>query len=654
MHHHPLTIQWRVLGLPDGEGDPARIPSRSDWLPAEVPGNIHLDLRRAGRIPHPFQMDHSKRLRHLEPMEWWYRGDFQFPPASARRWLELVFHGLDTFATVWLNGNILGESRNMFVPFSRDVTDRLANGDNQILVRLRSPLAMVRDKPIDGCAAAYGTTERLWARKCQMSYAWDIAPRLLTAGIWRPVELRVHEGASLDDACFRVRTLSADAVEAVAEIEVAGFDATAFPAQVRVEGQCGPSRFAASARMDKPGRIELPVLVRDPRLWWPRTMGIPNLYRTTVTLADRAGRTLDEKVVPVGLRTVELRQDADDSGRAFRFRVNGRDEFIYGVNWTPPDALNLAPSDDCYERLLQRVVDMGMNMVRVWGGGVYEGDAFYRRCNELGILVWQDFMFACAIYPEHEEFLAEVRAEAESVVRRLRGHPCLAIWCGDNECEDALARGYWGVQRDPRSYKVTREALAGVCARLQPELPYIPSSEFSPDDAWNPNSPDEGDAHLWFHAEPFDGPSYTAKIPRFVSEIGRLSYPSLDSMKEALGADVPWPPGGTLWDHHSGCHDEPYYKTDWCNTIETTLLKFAAEPLPSDPAQYIERSQELQARAYAFWVDLYRRSPRCGGVLLWSLTNPWPAISPAIIEHSGRPKKAFAALRERFGQSRKS
>lgn len=422
------------------------------WIDVDVPGDVHRALIAAGRIADPFYDRNEDLCRWMEDREWWYRLRFTGAdgPLQADERLRLIFHGRDTYATIWLNGAELGQHANMFTPAVFDVTARVQQGENT--------LAILFDRPLDHLQALEGiepwgpNPERIPMRKAQYGYGWDWGPRLPTTGIWRPIELRRERQGVVDGLHATTLEIARGTRQAALAVrmEVEAFaHPDALTARVELIGPEGAASTGGALTRDgtavaRSGTVYLTV--EQPRLWWTHDMGEPALYTARVTLQD-AVAVLDRYEIQVGIRTVELDQSPDQEERGtrlFRFVLNGTPLFAKGANWIPADSFIGGLADERYALLLEQAQAGRMNMLRVWGGGIYEHDAFYDVCDRLGLLVWQDFMLACAPYPDNDAaFVAEVAAEARYQVRRLRNHPSLALWCGNNENQWLHNQHYW-------------------------------------------------------------------------------------------------------------------------------------------------------------------------------------------------------------------
>ncbi|HHN45831.1 MAG TPA: hypothetical protein ENN09_00180 [Planctomycetes bacterium] len=619
----------------------------SGWLDAAVPGDVHLDLMRLRLIDDPFVGTNADNALWMEQKDWWYRLKFQPPEEFHNGSLRLVFHGLDCFASVYLNGVEIARHENMFTPCDVDVTHALRRGsDNVLAVKLASPLFAPLENP--SRQATWWGHPRQLARKAQMSYGWDIAPRLVTIGIWRPVELIHIPAARVSDAWMRTRSLNAEGkpsadVSAGIAVEVV----SGAPVTVTFEAA---GRGIGRRQFTTPGLHEATFdwKMDDVMLWWPNGYGQPNLYPYRVTLTDAADEILDERSGHFGVRTVAL--DASPNGAGghnFKFVINGREIFACGWNWTPPDAIFARSTPQRRAELLELARASGANMLRVWGGGVYEAQDFYDAADRLGLLVWQDFMFACSQYPQDERFLSEVRREAEYVVKSLRSHPSLALWCGDNECDMCYPDAAQAAMN-----RINRAALPQIVSSLSPDVPYIPTSPYSPAGR-KYNDPTDSEMHLWKHGASHADAYFMDAKPAFISEIGFLSLPGLKTVKMMFGdAAPPWPPEGRVWDFHaSDCIRIRFFRG------MKHLLKdveACGRALPDSLEQAVETTQELQAEACREWVEAHSKRPECGGILLWNLCDCWPQMSDAVIGWPLDVKKAYQAASEAFRNAVKS
>ncbi len=642
-HEISLNARWAMMWFDEGRGEALGAYLRdfddSAWLDGHAPGDAHLDLMRAGKIADPFFGLNHLDCKWMEEKEWWYRRDF-FPGEEFRgHRVALSFQGLDTFATVWVNGRRAGAHRNMFIPCTFDVTDLIRIGHrNTVAVCFSSPIKAVEGKSLDGLSAVFETHERLHARKAQMSYGWDIAPRILTCGIWRPAYLIAKGDVSIGDVAVRTTVESEEKATVRLEIPLTanspGFRKVRVCIEIR-NGKTVIDRQADIELVRGQGLLTLDVPVDNPRLWWPWNVGRPDLYHLAVKAVVN-GSIEDECRTKFGIRSVELVQEPQsDGGTSFMFAINGRKVYAKGTNWIPGDAIFARMTRRKYRELIDLALDNNCNMLRIWGGGIYEDPYFYRLCDERGIMVWQDFMFTCADYPEDEEFLSEVRREAERVVADLRNHPSIVLWCGDNEVD--AGRTWRGIASMENA--INRGVLPEVCARLDPTRPYIQSSPFSPSGDPDANSRTEGDCHNWHHGTSYRDEVYAKDSCRFVSEIGHLSIPWPESVRRFIPEPDLWPPENRAWDFHFGTVER--VETHRRERLNEAIAAFGFER-PNNLEGYAALTQLIQALAYKEWMEHYRRrKPLCGGSLYWNLYDNWPQFSDAAVDYYQNPKIAY-------------
>jgi beta-mannosidase len=609
-------------------------------IAASVPGCVHTDLARAGLIPDPFLDDHERLLAWVGLADWCYATSFDWAPAGADR-VELVFEGLDTVATIELNGVVLARTANMHRTYRLDVGGVLVAGENRLSVTFASAV-----RHADRASLALGARPHVNGhpfnaiRKMACNFGWDWGPDLVTAGIWRPVWLQSWSTARLAE----VRPV----------VTVAGSRGTV---QVHVvvdrAAGAGPLRVTA-ALAGESGTVALPagedravvtVVAEDVARWWPRGHGDQPLYDLAVTLTSDAGEPdadggapLDTRSARVGFRTVELRTDADEHGTEFTFVVNGRALFVKGVNWIPDDAFPHRVTRERYATRLAQASDAGVNLVRVWGGGVYEDDAFYAECDQRGLLVWQDFAFACAAYSEEEPLLSEVTAEARDNVTRLMPHPSLVLWNGCNENLWGYADWGWAPQLDGRTWGwgYYHDVLPGVVAELDPGRPYNPGSPWSLSGDRHPNDPAHGPTHVWDVWNDQDYPTYRQHLARFAAEFGWQGPPTWATLRRAVSDDPLTPESPGMLVHQKA--DQGHRK------LTAGLVTHL--PVPDSMADWHWAMSLNQARAVGLGVEHFRSlRPVCSGSILWQLNDCWPVTSWAVIDGDGRRKPAFYALR---------
>jgi beta-mannosidase len=605
----------------------------SAWRAALVPGCVHRDLLRHRLIPDPFWGTNEIDLQWIEERDWEYRTSFTAPKSLlAEAVVELVFDGLDTVATVWLNGREVARTDNMFLGGRWSVKSLLRPGKNELLIRFGSAMEYIRthrtghnprdiNDPVGRCTVI---------RKQQCQFGWDWGPRFVTAGIWRDLRLEGWTGNRLDSVRVTQEHRADGSVVLLLAPELALPDPGAM-----VRGTVSLGGGGVAPIVD--GRAE----IEDPQLWWPRGQGAQPLYQLEIDVTGTDGATIGRWTRQIGLRTIVLDRHADQWGQSFQFVVNGRPVFAKGANWIPAHSFVAGLTRADYERDLRSAVEANMNMVRVWGGGIYESEDFYDLCDELGLLVWQDFMFACTLYPADAEFLAGSRTEAEYQIRRLRHRACLALWCGNNEVFGCNANVLAADKKLFADYEALFHlALPDAVAAADGLTPYWPSSPWRGDiDASFPAGEARGDTHYWdvWHArKPVK--DYENYAFRFASEFGMQSFASGETQASFCPAEDANVFGPTMTNHQ---------KNRFGNQI---ILDYVSRQyrFPKDQDALIFLSQLNQAECMRVGVEHYRRSmPRCMGALYWQLNDCWPVASWSSLEFSGR-WKALHHLARRF------
>ncbi len=659
-----MTVQtqtlhtWRVREVPP-DGLPAH--NTLPWLPATVPGCVHTDLMNAGVIPDPFVRLNEHGVAWVDERDWVYETTFTVngpPPAHA----FLKFHGLDTLAEIVLNGAVLGTTENMYIAHELPVGGLLNTGENTLQVIFRAVMRVGAERQAAWNEAGEDTlpyhwdnwNERAFVRKAQYQYGWDWGPVLRGCGIWQPVELVTVPVARIVDWKHSVEfTEDGKAVISItAEIErMPGEEETPLGLNGMLTKLDAP--HDASPPWVQMGTVSVPtgtgmVTVRGvltptvTERWQPNGLGNACLYELSLALGsgqDQWSRYDSGKRGNIGLRTVELirEPDADGKGEGFKFRVNGTDLFIKGANWIPDHAF---PSEITEDRLRERITqarDAGMNMLRVWGGGFYESDDFYKICDEFGILVWQDFTYGCSYYPDTGAYADLARAEATAAVRRIRHHASLALWCGNNE-NQTMFDGNWTGTRPPRLLgdHLYQEVLPAVLAAEDPHTPYWPGSPYGGPNG-DSNSADFGDCHNWdvWHGRG-DWVNYTENDCRFCSEFGFAAAPGMAAWDTCLAEEDKTP-------HSSAVRWHDKTRKGYDTYLGYIALHFPALQTLEDLTYY---SQCNQAEALKYGVEHYRRRKgRNWGTLFWQLNDCWPVQSWAVIDSEGEPRAAYYATK---------
>lgn len=630
------------------------------WSDAKVPGTVHQDLLNHNRIPNPFYGMNEEAVQWVENEDWMYRTSFVVDEQQlSRDAAVLEMDGLDTYADVFLNGALILRSDNMFVGHKIEVKPVLRKGVNQLLVRFRSPVKEVLpqlqtngfDYPASNDHSPWRTS--VYTRKAPYSYGWDWGIRLATCGIWRPVRLVFSDVARIEDYYVCQDAVTQAKADVDNRLEINNVTSSTVSALLKVDYHYSDSDTKEIKKQIelRPGAntVSLPVSIEKPHLWMPNGWGEPSLYKFTASLSVD-GVEIAKQERNVGLRTVRVVMDDDEHGKSFYFVVNGKPMFAKGANFIPDDALLPNVTPERYKRIFEDVKAANMNMLRVWGGGVYEDDEFYDEADRNGILIWQDFMFACSSYPHDPLFVGRVESEAEYNIKRLRGHASLAMWCGNNEIYEAMR--YWGWQRKysaeafaemERGYNVLfRELLPQMVERLDGTRFYMHSSPYEAN--WGrPNSWKTGDSHNWgtWHGrKPFE--SFDTDVPRFMSEYGFQAFPEMKTIR-TFAEEKDFELESPVMNAHQ--------KADIGNAlIKQTMGLYYKVPEKFEDLVYV--GLVLQGQGIRHGIEAHRRNrPYCMGSLFWQLNDSWPVVSWSGIDYYGnwkalmyQSKRAFAPI----------
>jgi beta-mannosidase len=620
--------QLQVAGDPSGVV-PQQYGSPHDWLDAVVPGTVHTDLLANDKIPDPFFRLNELEVQWVSDVDWRYRRSFQVSEQTlASNQIDLVAEGLDTFATVWLNGVKIAETANMFTPYRRDVKSVLKPGENELIVQFDSPVRRSNE-----LMNRYGepestshAVERIYARKAQYSFGWDWGPRLVTSGIWRPIYLDTWSDARIDNVS--VRTLEVSEAEALVRVTVAMVNPE--EKQLEVSLAISGEGFVHREHRTTDGSVtEFDVRVPQPALWWPNGFGEQPLYSARVVLRSE-DLMLDSQEIRFGIRSVDLQlQDGDES--RFCVRINGVPIFCKGADWIPADSFIPRIDNRTYERLLTLARDAHMNMLRVWGGGIYEQDIFYDLCDELGILVWQDFMFACSDYPEQDWFVREVQREVEANVVRLRNHPAIALWCGNNECEWVFNMNTGRPAAEMPGFSLFHQVIPQLLSELDPSRPYWPTSPWG--NELDPCAPESGNRHNWEVWSSWkDYPAYRDDPARFVTEFGFQAPANVETYDEVL-TPADRHPQSVAMEHHQKQDDGMPRLFRFLSAHYRVSERFE---------DFVYRCQLVQAEAVRFGVEHWRRRKfASAGAVFWQLNDCWPVASWSAIDSALRPKALY-------------
>ena len=639
----------------------------NNWHPATVPGVVQSDLMANGIIEDPFFRLNERSIQWIDKEDWEYKKTIVADDALlAKENIEILFEGLDTYADVYLNDSCILKANNMFREWRVDIKSILKAGDNELRVYFHSPIKVDMPKfdalhyPIQAGndqsenGGLFDKKVAVFARKAGYHYGWDWGPRIVTSGIWRPVHLIGWDGAKINNIHYIQQSVNAKEAKILAKIEITADQAADATIQITADGidKVWSKKIEIKEGINT---IETPIRVKDPKLWWSNGLGKAHLYPFTATLKID-DTPVDSHKTNLGLRSLRVVRDKDEAGTSFYFELNGEKVFAKGANYIPQDNLLPRVTDAKYTETVLAAVNANMNMLRVWGGGIYENKIFYDLCDKYGILVWQDFMFSCNTYPMTPELLDNIRVEAVENVVRLRNHPSIAMWCGNNEMHTAWFN--WGWMKQYKELGVLDELrkdykdlfhvlLPEVVEKFDPTTYYWPSSPYGGDpdakcesgtENWSPN----GDAHYWgvWHAKDSIA-NYNKIRARFFSEYGFQSFPEYESvLKYAPNAEDHDIYSDVMMSHQrGGSHAN--------GLIEWYLLNEYRKP--KDFQSFLYMGQLLQGDAIKTAIEAHRRAmPYCMGTLYWQHNDCWPVASWSSRDYYGRWKAQHYFAKKAF------
>ncbi|EDP96160.1 glycoside hydrolase family 2 protein [Kordia algicida OT-1] len=612
------------------------------WNSATVPGNVYSDLLAHNKIPDPFIGSNELNVQWVPTKNWEYQTTLNLDEKTLEKsHIELTFEGLDTYATIYLNDSLLGKTDNAFRTWKFNIKN-LAKANNSLRIEFQKT-STHEEKEAAKLDYVLPPGARVFTRKAQFQYGWDWGPIINTSGIWKPIKITSWNNMRLQDVHFKQETLTDSLAQLSVLYTISSDEAVE---ETSFEIKYDNTTHTVKSPVKKGTHTYATNLqIKNPQRWWTHNLGEPYLYNFDITLKE--GKHLKaQQTAKIGLRTIKLIREKDEKGETFYFKLNGIPVFMKGANYIPQHSMQDKVTDAHYEKLLNDVVDANMNMLRVWGGGIYENDIFYELCDEKGILVWQDFMFACAMYPGDKAFLKNIEQEAIDQVKRLRNHASIALWCGNNENNEAWHR--WGWQADKteaqkeeiwNSYlAVFDRILPKTVAKLNPEIDYWESSpSYGRGDK---RFQFEGDAHdwgVWHDAYPFE--RFEEKVPRFMSEFGFQSFPSYEAIRMF-----------TQEDSISINHDS--YITHQKHPRGFKLIREYMErdyPVPTSGDDYVYMSQLTQAKGMTLGMEAQRRAmPYCMGSLYWQLNDCWPVVSWSSIDFIGNWKALHYKAKKSF------
>ena len=634
---------------------------KSEWLPATVPGTVHQDLIDNNKLINPFFGMNEEKVQWVEKEDWQYKTTFTLTKEQLARQAALLnFEGLDTYADIYLNGSLLERTDNMFVGYELPVKDVLREGENRLQVYFHSPIKMGLPQwetdgfeyPADNDHSK--TRVSIYSRKAPYSYGWDWGIRLATSGIWRPVTLELYDAARIEDYFVCQVSVTKELAKVNNILEVMSVPQASQQAEVVLtySYKDGAKVTEQKSVTLQPGlnKVNMPVEIANPHLWMPNGWGEAALYDFEMTVKVDGKAVASEKK-RVGLRTIKVVMEDDKDGKSFYFMVNGEPFFAKGSNLIPDDALLPNITTERYYQLVKDAKDANHNMIRVWGGGIYEDDRLYDAADEMGILIWQDFIFACTTYPSDPAFLRRVAQEAEYNIKRLRSHASLAMWCGNNEIYEGMR--YWGWSKKYENPAIWNEMKEGYDKLFHQLLPAI-LKEYDADRFYMHGSPYEAnwgrphswkiaDSHnwgTWYGRKPFE--SFDTELPRFMSEFGFQAFPEMKTI-----ATFAEPKDYALESDVMNAHQ----KASIGNFLIKKTMALYYE-VPEDFEELVYKGLVLQGFGIRHGIEAHRRNrPYCMGSLYWQLNDSWPVVSWSSIDYYGnwkamhyQSKRAFAPI----------
>ena len=622
------------------------------WYDADVPGSVQRDLVSHGVLPDPFYGTNEEQLQWVEDVNWDFKKTFNLSAAQLQHDEALLqFEGLDTHADVFLNGSRILRTQNMFIGYEVRVKELLIEGENNLYIRFHSPIeAMMPARDSFGYDYPAGNDHReeklsIYSRKAPYHFGWDWGIRIVQMGIWKPVSLLLYNDARIEDYYVKQQLVTEEKAEIEHQLTIHALtkgDAT-LSYGYALNGKVLNSEQKEVHLTEGMNNLSIPTTISNPQRWMPVNWGEQHLYDFFVTVT-RGDHLIAEKHLRTGLRTVRLVQEPDEHGRSFYFEVNGIPLFAKGANYIPGEIFTTQQDEAYYKNIFDQITDANMNFVRVWGGGIYENEEFYRQADERGILIWQDFIFACAPYPSDDLFLASVREEAIYNIKRLRNHPSLAFWCGNNEINEAL--NYWGwdkqyptevMQTWQEGYdKTFRQLLPSLVEEYDGTRSYIHGSPY--DANWGNTekfaSSDVHDWGLWYGHLPFE--AMADRLPRFASEFGFQSFPEMKTIR-SFALEEQWALESEVMQVHQKA------------TTGNSLIKKYMEmyfPEPKSFEDFVYMGLAMQGNGMEESVEAMRRGrPYCMGALYWQINDDWPVVSWSSIDYYGNWKAQHYKMR---------
>lgn len=641
-----LSGEWKLYFYNQLEKDiknPSEL-SKERCIGCTVPGNIELDLSAAGLLPKDLYFgSNMKACEKFEPYAWWYEREFEIDKEMLSKKTYLHFGGVDCIAEYFLNGEKIGESDNMLTEYEFCIDD-VKKEKNILHVKINSFVLCEHEEEFSVrtlLVNPYNHQKSVELRKAPHMHGWDILPRAVSAGIWRGVELISEDNFEFKQFTYIPAKYQYDNMLVHFCYEIACPYEKIPGSKIVIKGSCKDSSFEVCSDLKThAGRVELNI--ENPLLWWPKGYGEANLYNV------KAQIICDDNVVAeyecsMGLRTIKLLNSfvADDENGKFAFEINGKEIFCMGTNWVALDAFH-SRDKERYGGALAFLDDVGCNMVRMWGGNVYEDTQFYDFCDEHGIMVWQDFSMACNGYPHTEKFLKEIEREAIFIIKKLRNHACITLWAGDNECDSVMLDCIWA---DPNQNIITRDILKRAVFNHDTWKPYLPSSPYFGSDFLKADGNKQpAEQHVWGPRDYFKSNFYSENNAHFISECGYHGMPCRASLEKFLEEDDIKP--AVITDNNI------LHSTDWrgvdsrVRLVADQVIQLFGE-VPEDMDDYILASQISQAEAMKYFIERMRiNRPQKSGILWWNLIDGWPNVSDAVVDYYFEKKLAYDYIKQ--------
>jgi beta-mannosidase len=614
-----------------------------NWQPAMVPGNVYNDLFETKQIPDPYYSSNEKKVQWVDTCEWDYVTEFNLSDKQLKTFghAQLSFKGIETFASIYLNDSLILLTNNAFRSWDKDVHSLLRSGKNNLRIHFSSTVKTAKAKAKQLPYTLPGD-EKIFARAPQYKFGWDFGPRFVGCGITQPVTLTLWGELNINSVTIEQSSVSKTKADLKFNYQIRSEKKQELKVEV-INSNTGKKEIRTLSLNKGDNTFEQIIFITNPQLWWCNGYGKPYLYSFIISIKLPNGETITQ-TKKVGIRTIELIQKEDPFGKSFFFQLNGLPIFIKGANLIPPDIIKQNRKDHEFALIAKK---SNMNMLRVWGGGAYCSDDFYNACDENGILVWQDLMFACAMYPGDEEFTTNVLNEVTEQVDRIKEHPCLALWCGNNESDEGWKN--WGWQKEFNYSKndsatiynnylnLFNSKIPEIIKKHSPSIAYWPSS---PSIGWgHKESLLQGDSHywgVWWGIEPFE--NYEYKFGRFMSEYGFQSLPSYQTLKKFCESDS--------LNKITSSIDSHQKNTRGFETIDTYLKREYQNP--GSFQKHVYATQLVQRDGMRTAIETHRRNkPYCMGTLFWQLNDCWPGISWSSTDYFNEPK-AFQYELNRF------